>query len=168
MIIFLYFFQTNMYFVSLFNLVKKCDSQKHKIKSVTNLTTFTVFERSWSPLHLNVLTDIFLYTNTVIFINKLCCVVWEESKGKLNWFLGYVLNISAMVKIEHLTRVSKSIDTSWQYPKYVNDVQDAGRDQILPLTVVAEWDYTDPENCILTVKNAQDIAKCFHDFADTN
>ena len=106
--------------------------------------------------------------NDMLFTNTLCCVVWEESNGKLNWFLGYVLDISVSVKIEHLAKVSKSIDTSWQYPKNVNDVQDAERDQILPITVVADWDYTDPENFILTVKNAEDIAKCFRDFVDTN
>ena len=50
----------------------------------------------------------------------------------------------------------------------MNDIQDAERDQILPIDVVAEWDFTDPDNFVLTVNNAQDIAKCFHDFVDTN
>ena len=61
-------------------------------------------------------------------------------------FLAYVLNISVMVKIEHLATVSKSIDTSWQYPKYVNNEKDAERVQILPIDVVTEWDLTDLEN----------------------
>ena len=55
--------------------------------------------------------------------------------------LAYVLNISALVKIEHLATVFKSIDTSRQYPKYVNNEKDAERVQILPIDVVTEWDY---------------------------
>ena len=48
------------------------------------------------------------------------------------------IGFSETVQIEHLERVSKSIDTSWKYPNCLSDVQNAERDQISQITVVAE------------------------------
>ena len=83
----------------------------------------------------------------------------------LNWFLGYVLESNdTCIKVEHLERVATSIDSAWRYSKY--DIQDGEHDQGLPINVLSEWDYSDPEHFILVVKNFDDISSCFQKFIE--
>ena len=44
------------------------------------------------------------------------------------------------------------------------DTQDVDKEQILPVAVESEWDYADPENSILYVKNEKEIKACFAEF----
>ena len=47
---------------------------------------------------------------TVIASNKYCAIIWDH-RGKLNWFLGYVMKINHnSIKIEHLTSINQ-----WQF-----------------------------------------------------
>ena len=69
-------------------------------------------------------------------------------------------------KIEHLERVDSSNDQSWQYPMLYTDIQDAvSMDQLLPVMIKADWDYSDDNKPILDVKNVDEIIKCFTEFA---
>ena len=85
----------------------------------------------------------------------------------MNWFLGYVLQFDGeFAKIEHLERVESSNDQNWQYPLLYTDVQDAvSMEQILPVLIKADWDYTNDDKSILDVKNVDEIIKCFTEFA---
>ena len=47
---------------------------------------------------------------TVIASNEYCAIIWDH-RGKLNWFLGYVMKINHnSIKIEHLTSINQ-----WQF-----------------------------------------------------
>ena len=96
-------------------------------------------------------------------INELCAVVWDH-RGKLNWYLGFVLAIGDLVKVEHLERTVSTNDTTWQYPLHYTDIQDVEKEQILPIDVESEWDHTDPEKSVLNVNNVEDIIACFVQF----
>ena len=96
-------------------------------------------------------------------INEPCAMVWEY-KGKLNWFIGFVLTVCEKVRVEHLERLVTTNDNAWQYPSLYTDTQDVDKEQILPVAVESEWDYADPENFILYVKNEKEIKACFAEF----
>ena len=68
-------------------------------------------------------------------------------KGKLNWFIGFALTVCEKVRVEHLERLVTTNDNAWQYP-----------------SLYTEWDYADPENSILYVKNEKEIKACFAEF----
>ena len=96
-------------------------------------------------------------------INEPCAVVWEY-KGKLNWFIGFVLTVCEKVRVEHLERLVTTNDNAWQYPSLYTDTHDVDKEQILPVAVESEWDCSDPENSILYVKNEKEIKACFAEF----
>ena len=97
-------------------------------------------------------------------INELCAVVWEY-KGKMKWYLGFVLAIDeGYAKIEHLERIASSSHGNWQYPSNYSDIQDVDKEQILPVEIKADWDYGNDDKCILQVHNVDEIIKCFDDF----
>ena len=52
---------------------------------------------------------------TIIASNELCAIIWDN-RGKLNWFLGYVMKINEnSIKIEHLERVLANGNSPWRY-----------------------------------------------------
>ena len=60
---------------------------------------------------------------TIIASNELCAIIWDH-RGKLNWFLGYVMKINEnSIKIDHLERVLTNNNSSWRYPNYA-DIQE--------------------------------------------
>ena len=60
---------------------------------------------------------------TIIASNELCAIIWDY-RGKLNWFLGYVMKINEnSIKIDHLERVLTNNNSSWRYPNYA-DIQE--------------------------------------------
>ena len=76
---------------------------------------------------------------TIIASNELCAIIWDN-RGKLNWFLGYVMKINEnSIKIEHLERVLANGNSSWRYSNYA-DIQEEEDEQILPIKGVSEWD----------------------------
>ena len=96
--------------------------------------------------------------------NELCVVVWEY-KGKMNWYLGFVLEHNEeFAKIEHLQRVAPSSDENWQYPINYTDIQYVDKEQILPVEIKADWDYSNDDKSVLHVLNVDEIIKCFADF----
>ena len=97
-------------------------------------------------------------------LNELCSVVWEY-KGKTKWYLGFVLDIKdEYLKIEHLERSNPSNDQFWQLPTNYSDIQNVEKDQILPIVVQGDWDYTNDDKCTLSVSNVEEVIKCFNDF----
>ena len=50
--------------------------------------------------------------------------------------------------------------SSWKYPTYT-DIQDVEKNQILPVAVTSEWDYSNHEQFVLIVKNPSEINACF-------
>ena len=97
---------------------------------------------------------------TIIASNELCAILWDH-RGKLNWFLGYVMKINEnSIKIEHLERVLTNNNSSWRYPNYA-DIQEVEDEQILPIKVVSEWYYSNAENFVLVGQNAVEIDSCF-------
>ena len=95
---------------------------------------------------------------TVIASNELCAIIWEH-RGKLNWFLGYFMKINEnSMKIEHLEQVLANNNSYWRYPNYAG-VQEVEDEQILPIKVVSEWDYSNAENFVTVVKNAVEIVE---------
>ena len=48
----------------------------------------------------------------IIASNKLCAIIWDH-RGKLNWFLGYVMKINEnSINIEHIERVLANNNSS--------------------------------------------------------
>ena len=74
------------------------------------------------------------------------------------------MTVGEMIKVEHLERMVSTNDTVWQYPSLYTDTQDVDKEQILPVVIEGEWDYADPENSVLYVKNVEDIIACFAKF----
>ena len=87
---------------------------------------------------------------TIIASNKLCAIIWNR-RGELNWFLGYVMKINEnSVKIEPIEQVLNNNNSSWIYPNYA-DIQEVEDEQILPIKVVSEWNYSNAENFVPVV-----------------
>ena len=75
-------------------------------------------------------------------VNKLYAVVWKDTKGQYDWFLGYVKkSVNDLFLVDHLTRVLKNSDSKWKYPTR-EDVQLIEPDQIVECAVEGEWDLT--------------------------
>ena len=101
--------------------------------------------------------------NKLLSVNETCAVVWDI-KGRPAWFLGYVIEMNHdFVKVEHLTRVNKLSNILWKYGNF-GDIQNVNPEQVLPITVVSDWDYTDPNNFVLRIENFEEITLCFENF----
>ena len=97
-------------------------------------------------------------------INESKAIVWEEN-SELKWYIGFILSIESpnSSKVEHLTRCSPGNDMQWNYPN-IPDVQDTDVIQILPMEVVGEWDYSNPEKSVFEVKNYEKINEYFKEY----
>ena len=50
-------------------------------------------------------------------INEMHLVIWSDTTGKYNWFLGYVKNITnTQYETDHLHRTTTISDIKWSYP----------------------------------------------------
>ena len=54
------------------------------------------------------------------------------------------------IKIEPLEQVLNNNNSSWIYPNYA-DIQEVEDEQILPIKVVSEWNYSNAENFVPVV-----------------
>ena len=100
----------------------------------------------------------------IMKINEPKAIVWEEN-SELKWYVGFILSIesSNSRKVEHLTRILPGGDSLWNYPN-IPDVQDTDVIQILPMEVVGEWDYSDPNKSVFEVKNYEKINEYFKEY----
>ena len=67
-------------------------------------------------------------------------------------------------EIEHLERISPSNNGCWQYPNYTDIQPNVDTEQILPIEIEADWDYSNDDKSVLHVSNVDEITRCFKDF----
>ena len=99
-----------------------------------------------------------------IKLNEPHAIVWME-KSKPHWYVGFSILVinDTSTKIEHLHRESTSSNTIWHYPRW-EDIQVAENEQILPVNVVGEWDYSNENKHVLILKNEDKIQSCFEEY----
>ena len=93
-------------------------------------------------------------------INEPYAVVWEVN-NEIKWYIGFAVTIlsNQLTKFEHLDRVNEK-DSLWHYP-YSVDIHETDNMQILPIEVIGEWNYTDPNKPLFEVKNCEQVNICF-------
>ena len=84
--------------------------------------------------------------------------------GGIRWFIGFLLEVKAdSVKMEHLVLSTSNSNAHWQYPS-IDDIQVADLEQILPIDVIGDWDYSNTRKSVFIVDNAEAISLCFQDY----
>ena len=94
--------------------------------------------------------------------NQTLAVVWDDADGR-NWYIGLYLgqNEEGELRIEHLTRVDGK-DSVWQSPR-TSDIQPRTLpQQVFPVSIVAEWDFSGRKPCYI-VDNSEEIDQVFSD-----
>ena len=94
-------------------------------------------------------------------INKMCVIIWLNSKKQYEWFLGYIIeqNDEGYV-VDHLHRTDSNLNSKWHYPSK-EDKCIVEADQILPCQVQQQWDIADLRNTCFTLKNVKEIQEIF-------
>ena len=102
-------------------------------------------------------------TRSDLRVNEAHAVVWNVA-GSIRWFIGFLLEVKAdSVKMEHLVPSNSNSNAHWQYPS-IDDIQVADLEQILPIDVIGDWDYSNTRKSVFIVDNAEAISLCFQDY----
>ena len=79
-------------------------------------------------------------------INEMHHVIWSDTTGKYNWFLGYVKNLTnTQYKIDHLHQTTTTSDIKWSYPS-TEDIQFAEKEQLIACKIEGMWELHDTRN----------------------
>ena len=96
--------------------------------------------------------------------NEPLAVFWDEGQTR-SWYVGFFIdeNDDGTFRIDHLTKHSNTNDT-WARPNGRDDIQNTLAQQILPLKVQGDWDFTGRKP-IYVLENAQEINTLFVEIA---
>ena len=100
--------------------------------------------------------------STILIVNQLGTVVWQNCDSKYEWFIAtYPLLANNGYVVDHLHRTVTRVNNKWKYPK-AEDIQTAEPEQIVKSDVKGEWNYTpDTRKRQFFVENTKDIEKAF-------
>ena len=100
--------------------------------------------------------------STILIVNPLGIVVWQNCYNKYEWFIAYVKQMTnSGYVVDHLHRTVTRVNNKWKYPK-TEDIQTAEPEQIVKSDVKGEWNYTpDTRKRQLLVENTKNIEKAF-------
>ena len=100
--------------------------------------------------------------STILIVNQLGTVVWQNCDSKYEWFIAtYPLLANNGYVVDHLHRTVTRVNNKWKYPK-TEDIQTAEPEQIVKSDVKGEWNYTpDTRKRQFFVENTKDIEKAF-------
>ena len=100
--------------------------------------------------------------STILIVNQLGTVVWQNCDSKYEWFIAtYPLLANNGYVVDHLHRTVTRVNNKWKYPK-TEDIQTAKPEQIVKSDVKGEWNYTpDTRKRKFFVENTKDIEKAF-------
>ena len=101
-------------------------------------------------------------SSTILIVNQLGIVVWQNCDSKYEWFIAtYPLLANNGYVVDHLHRTVTRVNNKWKYPK-TEDIQTAEPEQIVKSDVKGEWSYTpDTRKRQFFVENTKDIEKAF-------
>ena len=96
--------------------------------------------------------------------NEPLAVFWDEGQTR-SWYVGFFIdeNEDGTFRIDHLTKHSNTNGT-WACPNGRDDIQNTLAQQILPLKLQGDWDFTGRKP-ICVLKNAQEISTLFVEIA---
>ena len=100
--------------------------------------------------------------STILIVNQLGIVVWQNCDSKYEWFIAtYPLLANNGYVVDHLHRTVTRVNNKWKYPK-TEDIHTAEPEQIVKSDVKGEWNYTpDTRKRQFFVENTKDIEKAF-------
>ena len=90
-------------------------------------------------------------------------VVWDTAETR-DWCIGFCIgdiNTEDIIRVDHLEKKENNINR-WIRPQY-DDVQDVMLAQVLPYTVVGDWDFKERHTAYI-VSNVEEIQTCFLKF----
>ena len=92
--------------------------------------------------------------------NQPVAVIWD-TKSRKQWYIGFYLDMNddETYRIDHLERNSKE-NKLWRRPYGKDDIQDTEEIQIVPVSVIGEWDLNGDEP-VFVVSNDSEIQECF-------
>ena len=101
-------------------------------------------------------------SRTILIVNQLGIVVWQNCDSKYEWFIAtYPLLANNGYAVDHLHSTVTRVNNKWKYPK-TEDIQTAEPEQIVKSDVKGEWNYTpDTRKRQLLVENTKNIEKAF-------
>ena len=101
-------------------------------------------------------------SSTILIVNQLGIVVWQNCDSKYEWFIAtYPLLANNGQVVDHLHRTVTRVNNKWKYPK-TEDIQTAEPEQIVKSDVKGEWSYTPgTRKRQFVVENTKDIEKAF-------
>ena len=110
----------------------------------------------------DVINAIIEKSSTILIVNQLGIVVWQNCDSKYEWFIAtYTLLANNAYLVDHLHRTVTRVKNKWKYPK-TEDIQTAEPEQIVKSDVKGEWSYTpDTRKRQFFVENTKDIEKAF-------
>ena len=110
----------------------------------------------------DVINAIIEKSSTILIVNQLGIVVWQNCDSKYEWFIAtYPLLANNGYVVDHLHRTVTRVNNKWKYPK-TEDIQTAEPEQIVKSDVKGEWSYTpDTRKRQFFVENTKDIEKAF-------
>ena len=90
-------------------------------------------------------------------LNDTHLVIWSDTTGKYNWFLGCIKNITnTHYEIDHLHGTTTISDIKWSYPS-TEDNQFAEKEQLIACKIKGMWESHDTRNIRFHLSNSKNI-----------
>ena len=114
-----------------------------------------IFEKLSDDQHSN---DIPANNHIQLHPDQALAVIWDSTEDERYWCIGfYVRDFEDMIQVDHLTL--KEDSQQWIRPE-IDDVQIVQHIQLLPVTVLGEWDFS-KRQAIYHVNNVTEIENVF-------
>ena len=94
--------------------------------------------------------------------NETLAVIWDRRKVR-RWYIGFYIDTNGdeTFRVDHLDRAGAG-DKYWKRPTGYDDIQDTSEEQVVPVDVRGEWDFT-AEKPRFIVFNDSEIQERFNE-----
>ena len=100
-------------------------------------------------------------------LNDMYLVIWSDTTGKYNWFLGCIKNITnTHYETDHLHGTTTISDIKWSYPS-TEDNQCAEKEQLIACKIKGMWESPDTSNVRFHLSNSKNIGGYVKEYIKT-